>query len=74
VPGAEDREEPAHLDVNATDREQQEEVDRLLALGATHADVGQGEVSWVVLADPRATSSACCALDAPEPLDAPPTS
>jgi Glyoxalase-like domain len=42
-----------HLDVNPTDREQDEEVRRLLDLGARHADVGQGEVSWVVLADPE---------------------
>jgi hypothetical protein len=27
-------------------------VERLTALGATPADVGQGEVPWVVLADP----------------------
>ncbi len=32
--------------------DQQEEVDRLVSLGATRVDVGQGEVSWVVLADP----------------------
>ena len=30
-----------------------EEVARLQALGATAADVGQGEVSWTVLADPE---------------------
>jgi hypothetical protein len=42
-----------HLDVNPTDREQDEEVRRLLDLGARHADVGQGEQSWVVLADPE---------------------
>ena len=43
-----------HIDVNPTDREQAEEVERILALGATHADVGQGDdVSWVVLADPE---------------------
>jgi hypothetical protein len=42
-----------HIDVNATDRTQEEEVERILALGATHADVGQGEQSWVVLADPE---------------------
>ncbi|MBA3286615.1 MAG: VOC family protein [Acidimicrobiia bacterium] len=29
------------------------QVERLLALGAKHADVGQGEQSWVVLADPE---------------------
>ena len=42
-----------HLDVNPTDREQDEEVRRLLDLGARHADVGQGDVSWVVLVDPE---------------------
>jgi predicted enzyme related to lactoylglutathione lyase len=28
-------------------------VERLLALGASHADIGQGDVPWVVLADPE---------------------
>ncbi|HEX6919695.1 MAG TPA: VOC family protein [Actinomycetes bacterium] len=42
-----------HLDVNATDRDQEAEVERALALGATHVDIGQGEKSWVVLADPE---------------------
>lgn len=43
-----------HIDVNPQDRDQDEEVERILALGATHADVGQGpDVSWVVLADPE---------------------
>ena len=43
-----------HLDLNATDRGQDEELERLLALGATRADVGQtGEESWHVLADPE---------------------
>jgi catechol 2,3-dioxygenase-like lactoylglutathione lyase family enzyme len=34
------------------DADQQAEVDRLLSLGATHIDIGQGAVSWVVMADP----------------------
>ena len=43
-----------HIDVNPVDRDQAEEVERILALGATRADVGQGpDVSWVVLADPE---------------------
>ncbi|MGN9793009.1 VOC family protein [Streptomyces sp. OZ13] len=43
-----------HIDVNPTDREQDEEVRRLLALGARHADVGRtGDESWVTLADPE---------------------
>ncbi len=43
-----------HIDVSPTDRSRDEEVERLLSLGATRADVGQGDdVSWVVLADPE---------------------
>ena len=42
-----------HLDVSPADREQEDEVRRLLALGARHADVGQGDESWVVLTDPE---------------------
>jgi hypothetical protein len=40
-----------HLDFHASD--QQAEVDRLLALGARYADIGQGPVPWVVLCDPE---------------------
>ena len=43
-----------HLDVNPSGVDQYQELERLLALGATRADVGQGvDVSWVVLADPE---------------------
>jgi catechol 2,3-dioxygenase-like lactoylglutathione lyase family enzyme len=43
-----------HIDVNATDRDQDAELERLLKLGARPADVGQtGEESWYVLADPE---------------------
>jgi predicted enzyme related to lactoylglutathione lyase len=40
-----------HLDLRPDD--QDAEVERLLALGAVPADVGQGEQTWVVLADPE---------------------
>jgi hypothetical protein len=40
-----------HLDFRPDDRDR--EVERLVGLGATRADVGQGEQSWVVLADPE---------------------
>jgi hypothetical protein len=40
-----------HLDFVPDD--QAAEVDRLLAMGATRADVGQDDVPWVVLADPE---------------------
>ncbi|NSC21044.1 VOC family protein [Streptomyces albus subsp. chlorinus] len=43
-----------HIDVNATDRDQDAELERLLALGAERADVGQtGAENWHVLADPE---------------------
>ncbi|GAA2808831.1 VOC family protein [Saccharopolyspora taberi] len=43
-----------HIDVSATDRDQDAELERLLALGARPADVGQtGDESWHVLADPE---------------------
>lgn len=40
-----------HLDFVPDD--QGAEVARLIGLGARHADVGQGEQTWVVLADPE---------------------
>ncbi|MGV0745457.1 VOC family protein [Mycolicibacterium sp. XJ870] len=40
-----------HLDFTPDD--QQAEVDRLISLGARHVDIGQGEQTWVVLADPE---------------------
>jgi catechol 2,3-dioxygenase-like lactoylglutathione lyase family enzyme len=45
---------PLHIDVNATDRDQDDELARLLAAGATPVDIGQtGAESWHVLADPE---------------------
>ncbi|WP_027341174.1 VOC family protein [Hamadaea tsunoensis] len=40
-----------HLDLSPTDQEA--EVERLLDMGARHIDIGQGDVGWVVLADPE---------------------
>jgi catechol 2,3-dioxygenase-like lactoylglutathione lyase family enzyme len=43
-----------HIDVSPSDRDQDAELERLLGLGATRADVGQtGAESWQVLADPE---------------------
>jgi len=43
-----------HLDMNPTDRDQDGELERLLAAGARLADVGQtGDETWHVLADPE---------------------
>jgi predicted enzyme related to lactoylglutathione lyase len=42
-----------HLDITPSDRgDLQVEVDRLISLGATRIDIGQGDVDWVVMADP----------------------
>jgi len=42
-----------HLDIAPPlDGDQQAEVERLVSLGASRIDIGQGEVSWVVMADP----------------------
>jgi hypothetical protein len=43
-----------HIDVNATEgATQEQELARLLRLGARHVDIGQGEQTWYVLADPE---------------------
>jgi hypothetical protein len=52
-----------HLDVRPGD--QAAEVQRLLRLGASRVDVGQGDVPWVVLADPEGNEF--CVLAARQP-------
>ena len=42
-----------HHDVSPIDATQAEEVARLESLGARRVDIGQGEQSWVVMADPE---------------------
>jgi predicted enzyme related to lactoylglutathione lyase len=55
-----------HLDLATESAEQQAaEVKRLLSLGATPADIGQGDVPWAVLADPEGNEF--CVLD-PRPV------
>ena len=53
VPEAKTVKNRLHLDLRPVDRSPQAEVGRLIGLGARRADVGQGEVPWVVLADPE---------------------
>ncbi|MEV6306439.1 VOC family protein [Actinoplanes sp. NPDC051861] len=40
-----------HLDLRPDDQEA--EVERLVGMGARPVDIGQGDVGWVVLADPE---------------------
>lgn len=52
VPEAKAVKNRLHIDLNPDDRDA--EVARLIGLGATRADVGQGpDATWVVLADPE---------------------
>jgi hypothetical protein len=53
VPEAKTVKNRLHLDLRPVDRSHEAEVGRLIGLGARRADVGQGEVPWVVLADPE---------------------
>ena len=50
-----------HLDFRPDD--QQAEVDRVIGMGARHVDIGQGEPSWVVLADPEGNEFCILAPD-----------
>ena len=56
-PGAARRSSPSTArtggtSTSASDGDLDAEVERLVSLGATPVDVGQGDVAWVVLADP----------------------
>jgi hypothetical protein len=53
VPEAKTVKNRLHLDLRPVDRSHEAEVGRLIGLGARRAGVGQGEVPWVVLADPE---------------------
>ena len=53
VPEAKTVKNRLHLDLRPVGRPHAAEVERLIGLGARRADIGQGEVSWVVLADPE---------------------
>ena len=51
VPEAKTVKNRLHFDLRPDD--QADEVARLEALGARRIDIGQGDVSWVVMADPE---------------------
>ena len=61
VPEAKSVKNRVHLDVNPVGCDRDHEVARLVALGARPVDVGQGDPSWVVLADPEGNEF--CVLD-----------
>jgi hypothetical protein len=57
-----------HIDLRPDDRDA--EVERLVALGASRVDIGQGDVSWVVLADPEGNEF--CVLSSRRSREEPP--
>jgi predicted enzyme related to lactoylglutathione lyase len=42
-----------HIDLGPSGCDQRQELERLRSLGASHVDIGQSDVPWVVLADPE---------------------
>jgi Glyoxalase-like domain len=57
-----------HLDIAPSEHgDQHVEVDRLVSLGATEVDIGQGPVGWVIMSDPD--DNEFCVLNLPD--DAP---
>jgi hypothetical protein len=54
VAGAKTVKNRVHLDLTTSAADRDEEIERLIALGARRVDIGQtGEESWTVLADPE---------------------
>jgi hypothetical protein len=53
VPEAKTIKNRIHLDIWSMERTQDEEVAWLEERGARRVDIGQGDVSWVVMADPE---------------------
>ena len=49
-----------HIDVNPVGCTVEQEVERLVGLGARRIDIGQGEQRWVVLADPEGNEFCVC--------------
>ena len=66
VPEAKQVKNRLHIDLRPDDQEA--EVRRALSLGARHVDIGQGEQTWVVLADPEGNEF--CILRALRPDEA----
>ncbi|MGK2948730.1 MAG: VOC family protein [Acidimicrobiales bacterium] len=69
VPEAKTVKDRLHIDLRPDD--QAAEVARAEALGATRVDVGQGDPTWVVLADPEGNEFCVLRALTPEELAAP---
>lgn len=69
VPEAKTVKDRLHIDLRPED--QAAEVARAEALGATRVDIGQGDPTWVVLADPDGNEFCILRALTPEELAAP---
>lgn len=56
-----------HFDIHPIDTTQTEEVSRLIDIGARLVDIGQTDVSWVVMEDP--TGNEFCVMSTEHPTD-----
>jgi predicted enzyme related to lactoylglutathione lyase len=63
VPVPDDKVVKNRIHFDFTPEDQRTEVERVLALGARRVDIGQGEQSWVVLADPEGNEFCILAAD-----------
>ncbi|MBK5305318.1 MAG: hypothetical protein JJD92_01375 [Frankiaceae bacterium] len=69
TPVPEDKTAKNRLHIDLRPEDQDEEVRRIEALGATRVSVGQGpEVTWVVLADPEGNEFCVLRAHSPEEL------
>jgi len=66
VPEAKSVKNRLHIDLRPDDRDA--EVARLEALGAKQIDIGQGDVTWVVMADPEGNEFCVLRALTPEEL------
>jgi catechol 2,3-dioxygenase-like lactoylglutathione lyase family enzyme len=70
VPDAKVTKNRLHADLRPpNDSDQPTELERLLSLGATRVDIGQGDVPWHVLADPEGNEF-CLLRSTPDQLAA----
>jgi Glyoxalase-like domain len=65
VPEAKVTKNRVHIDLSPVDISPADEVERLIGLGATKADIGQGDVHWTVMRDPEGNEF--CVLRSLEP-------
>lgn len=72
MPGGDEKRGKNRLHMDLRPDDQEAEVQRLEQLGAVRVDIGQRDVSWVVMADPEGNEF-CVLRSRPLPADPQPT-